>query len=348
MSQAANVTGNRLLSEDEPDTVGFPGTAYAQCHCGSVSGYFLPIGLLLALLVAVLAPTPGALLHQAGLVPWMVVIIFLVNGYQVDLKRLPRAGPAARASLVAMVISLLLGPLLGLATVSLFELPADVALGLVVMATVPPTLSSGIVMTQVAGGNVPKALFLTILLNLIGVLSVPFMLQFVLGSAGLVSISPWSIFRQLILLVLLPFVLGAVIRRLAGSGAAGHWLLRYLPSSCVITTVWVSASASSGMLKAFDIRMLLLILAGALLIHGALLLLCYLARYLYRPEYGEWLALLFTASQKTLPIALGLLAMISQNTGAAMVACLVFHFLQLFLDSVIASRIARNPAVDST
>ena len=121
MSQAANVTGNRLLSEDEPDTVGFPGTAYAQCHCESVSGYFLPIGLLLALLVAVLAPTPGALLHQAGLVPWMVVIIFLVNGYQVDLKRLPRAGAAARASLVAVVISLLLGPLLGLATVSLFE-----------------------------------------------------------------------------------------------------------------------------------------------------------------------------------------------------------------------------------
>ena len=156
---------------DESETVGLPGALHAQRHCGSVNSYFLPVGLLLALIVAVLAPTPGALLQQAGLVPWMVVIIFLVNGYQVDLKKLPRVGRAAKASVVAIAISLLLSPLIGLATVSLFELPADVALGLVVMATVPPTLSSGIVMTQVAGGNVPKALFLTILLNLIGVLS---------------------------------------------------------------------------------------------------------------------------------------------------------------------------------
>ena len=330
---------------DESETVGLPGAVHAQRHCGSVNNYFLPVGLLLALVVAVLAPTPGALLHQAGLVPWMVVIIFLVNGYQVDLKNLPRAGRAAKASVVAIAISLLLSPLIGLATVSLLELPADVALGLVVMATVPPTLSSGIVMTQVAGGNVPKALFLTILLNLIGVLSVPFMLQFALGSAGLVSISPWSVLIQLILLVLLPFALGALTRRVAGAGASGHWLLRYLPSSCVIATVWVSASASSGMLKAFDIGLLLLILAGALLIHGTLLLLCYLARYLYRPDYAEWQALLFTASQKTLPIALGLLAMISPTIGAAMVACLVFHFLQLFLDSAIASLMARGSAV---
>ena len=307
-----------------------------------MNSYFLPVGLLLALVVAVLVPTPGALLHQAGLVPWMVVTIFLVNGYQVDLKKLPRAGRVARAAVVATIISLLLSPLIGLATVSLSDLPADVALGLVVMATVPPTLSSGIVMTQVAGGNVPKALFLTILLNLIGVLSVPFMLQFVLGSAGLVSISPWSVFRQLILLVLLPFILGAIIRRFAGAGASGHWLLRYLPSACVIATVWMAASSSSGMLKALDAFLLLLILGGALLIHGSLLLLCYLARYLYRPEYGEWQALLFTTSQKTLPIALGLLALIGPGMGAAMVACIVFHFVQLLLDSAIASRMARG------
>ena len=73
-----------------------------------MNSYFLPVGLLLALVVAVLAPTPGALLHRAGLVPWMVVIIFLVNGYQVDLKKLPRAGRAAKASVVAIAISLLL------------------------------------------------------------------------------------------------------------------------------------------------------------------------------------------------------------------------------------------------
>ncbi len=312
-----------------------------------MNSYFLPVGLLLALGMAMLEPAPGVALHRAGLVPWMVVIIFLVNGYQMDLRRLPRASQVARAAVTAVAINLLLSPLLGLAAVSLFALPAGVAMGLVVMATVPTTLSSGIVMTRLAGGNAPKALFLTILLNLIGVVSIPFMLQFALGSAGLVSISPWPILKQLVLLVLLPFALGASFRSLA-PGYSGNRLLRYLPSSCVIGTVWASASASSDLIKALEPDLLLLVLAGSLFIHGALLLLCHLARYLYRPRYDEWLALLFTASQKTLPIALGVLAMVGHQVGPAMVACLIFHFQQLLVDSTIASRLARRSTAQRT
>ena len=309
----------------------------------SVNSYYLPVGLLLALLVAILEPAPGVALHRMGLVPWMVVTIFLVNGYQISLTELPRAASLLPASVIGISISLLISPLIGWAVVSLFSLPADVAMGLVVMATVPPTLTAGIVMTKVAGGNVPKAVFLTVLLNLIGVFTIPFMLQLSLGGAGLVSISPLPMFRQLVLLVLLPFGIGAVLRRLVGR-SPHHWLLRYLPSSCVVATVWVSASASSDLLRALDPGLLLLVLIGAFTIHGALLLLCYLSRYLYRPDYGEWLALLFTASQKTLPIALGVLAMIGQTVGAAIVACIVFHFLQLLVDSMIASRLAGKHA----
>ena len=88
------------------------------------------------------------------------------------------------------------------------------------------------------------------------------------------------------------------------------------------------------MLRALDLSLFLLVLVGAFLIHGSLLFLCWLARFLYRPDQGEWLALLFTASQKTLPIALGLLALMQRSVGAAMVACIVFHFLQLLMDSM--------------
>ena len=315
----------------------------AKPRSETMNTYFLPVGLVLALVVAMIEPAPGTTLHQMGIVPWMVVTIFLVNGYQIDLKKLPRASRVLPASIVGVLISLLISPLIGLAVVSALSLQADIALGLVVMATVPPTLSSGIVMTRVAGGNAPKALFLTILLNLAGVFSIPFMLQLTLGSAGLVNISPLPIFKQLVLLVLVPFAVGAVLQSFVRASSF-QWLLKYLPSACVITTVWVSASASAGMLKGLDLGTLLLVLVGAFGIHVALLLLCWVSRYIYRPEHGEWLALLFTASQKTLPIALGVLALIDQTVGVAMVACIIFHFLQLFIDSMIASRMARNRA----
>jgi sodium/bile acid cotransporter 7 len=306
-----------------------------------MNSYFLPAGLLLALTMAMFEPAPGRVLYEIGLVPWMVVTIFLVNGYQIDLTQLPRASRVLRASIVGVVISLLISPLIGLAVVALFSMPADIALGMVVMATVPPTLTAGIVMTRVAGGNAAKALFLTILLNLVGVFTIPFMLQLTLGSAGLVSISPLPMFKQLVLLVLVPFIFGAALRSFIRAPSI-QWLLRFLPSSCVIATVWVSASASSDMLKGLDPGSLLLVLAGAFGIHGALLLLCWVSRFIYRPEHGEWLALLFTASQKTLPIALGVLALIDQAVGVAIVCCIIFHFLQLLIDSMIASRMARS------
>ena len=308
-----------------------------------MNSYFLPVGLLLAFLIAWLIPDPGAMLQEMGLIPWMVVTIFLVNGYQTSLKQLPHGREILSASIIAILISLLISPFIGLAVVAAVSLPTGAAMGLVVMATVPPTLSSGIVMTGIAGGNVAKALFLTILLNLIGVFTIPFMLQLTLDSVGIISISPLPLLKQLILIVLIPFLAGMVLKPVIRIPSR-HWSLKFLPSSCVVATVWMSVSASVDTLKELDFRLFLLIFVGAIAVHGALLLLCWLSRYLYRPNRSEWIALLFTVSQKTLPVAVGVLAALNQPIGLAMVACIIFHFLQLFIDSMIASRMGRSLA----
>ena len=305
-----------------------------------MKNYFLPSGLLLAFLFAWLDPRPGMVLQQLGLIPWMVVTIFLINGYQTNLKQLPRGRKIIAGSIVAIMISLLIGPFIGLAVASALAFPVGAVIGLVVMSTVPPTLSSGIVMTQMAGGNVPKALFLTILLNLVGIFTIPFMLHLTLESVGIISISPWPLLKQLILIVLIPFLIGMVLK-LVIHIPPDHRALKYLPLSCVVGTVWMSVSASADTLKEINILLLLLMVVGALTVHGALMLLCWLSRYLYRPESSEWRALLFTASQKTLPVAIGTLAALKQPIGLAMVVCIVFHFLQLFLDSIIASKMGQ-------
>ena len=55
------------------------------------------------------------------------------------------------------------------------------------------------------------------------------------------------------------------------------------------------------------------------------------------PENSK--ALLFVASQKTLPVSLAVLAGLHQETGNAVIVCLLFHFVQLFGDSILASRL---------
>ncbi|WP_428604975.1 bile acid:sodium symporter [Sedimenticola sp.] len=308
-----------------------------------MSGYFLPIGLLLAFFIAWVSPEPGTALQHQGLIPWMVVTIFLVNGYQTVLSQIPTSGKLWSTGLIAILINLLISPFLGLATASLLALPAGAAIGLIIIATVPSTLSSGIVITQLANGDGLKALFLTILLNLLGVFTIPFLLPLVLENVGNLELSPWPLLKQLMIMILLPFAVGMLGRRIIQLSPR-HWLVRYLPSSCVILTVWMLVSASSSTLKEISLVLIGSIIIAALLLHGALLLLCLGSRRLNQPDREEWIALLFTASQKTLPVAVGVLAALNQPIGVALVACILFHFLQLLIDSMLAVRLAKSAA----
>ncbi|AKH19831.1 bile acid:sodium symporter [Sedimenticola thiotaurini] len=312
-----------------------------------MSGYFLPIGLVVAFLIAWFLPEPGSALQQMGIIPWMVVTIFLVNGYQTVLSQMPLSGKLWTTAIVAILINLLISPFLGLAAASLLALPSAAAIGLIITATVPSTLSSGIVLTQLAGGDGIKALFLTILLNLVGIFTIPFILPAVLDNVGTLDLSPWPLLKQLLLIVLLPFVIGMLVRRML-QFSPRHWLIRYLPSSCVITTVWISISASSETLREISLLLIVNITIAALLLHGALIALCLASRRLYHPDRAEWLALLFTASQKTLPVAIGILAALNQPIGVALVACILFHFMQLLVDSLLAARLVRSAAEPDT
>ena len=55
--------------------------------------------------------------------------------------------------------------------------------GLVVFYTVPTTISSGVVLTEQAEGNVALALLLTVVSNIVGVFTIPVMLQWLVGLA---------------------------------------------------------------------------------------------------------------------------------------------------------------------
>ncbi|MCP5406195.1 MAG: bile acid:sodium symporter [Chromatiaceae bacterium] len=306
-----------------------------------MKSYFLPLGLTLAFIVAWLVPWPGRVLGELGLIPWMVVIIFLVNGYQTRVHRIPKEKSLIVTALLAVAINLLLSPFVGLHLVTQFELPDGAALGLVVMSSVPATLSSGIVMTQLAGGDGVKALALTIMLNLIGVFILPLTMQATLGSAGIVELSPLDMLLQLIQIVLMPFVLGMLLRR-SEKLQANPQVVKYLPSLCVVATVWMSISSSTDTLREISVGLLSLILLCAGAVHGLLQLLCWGSRRLYKVDRAESIALLFTASQKTLPVAIGVLTAMDHPAGLAIVACILFHFLQLFWDAILASRMAQG------
>ena len=303
---------------------------------------FLPIGLLLAGLAALMAEQPGAYLKQFGAVRVFVIVIFLVNGYQMKLQDFKVERSFWKTIVFAALVSLLGGPFLGRFVGAFVGLSGLFALGLVVMSSVPPTLSSGIVITEASGGNRLWALFLTIGLNIIGIFTIPIMLKLSLHDSGDIYVSPFPLFLKLLLYVLFPLLIGITVRKFTPRYDFSKQL-KYLPSICVILTVWVALSASRELfLKVPGIQYLYMAL-GAMIVHGILLAINGTAgKYLLKLNSREGKALLFVGSQKTLPIAISVLAVLGDNTAQALLTCMVFHFGQLLIDSLISAKMTEE------
>jgi sodium/bile acid cotransporter 7 len=310
----------------------------------SVKKLFLPVGLVLAIVAALLVPGPGILLNRAHMIAGFVIIIFLVNGWEFKVADTRLNKSFLLAFVLCAGISLFLGPYLGMWVARLFGTGPLMATGLVVMSSVPVTLSSGIVMAEISGGNRAWALLMTIGLNLLGIFTLPLMLTLTLEAGGEVDISAGTLLLKLVQLVLLPFAAGFVLKRALGERVGRVPLLDYVPSTCVIMTVYAAFALSRDMLEDIPAHSYPLLGGASLVIHLTLLALGLGAALLLRLPRAERNTLLFMSSQKTLPVAISVITIIAADSALAMVPCLLFHFIQLFLDSFVASHLAPDEA----
>ena len=307
---------------------------------------FLPVGLCLAALCALFIPGPGVWMKSHYCVPILVSVIFLICGSQLKLKEVKPDKNFLLVFILGAIISLGIGIFVGLAMSKLFFLSTLLAFGLIVMASVPPTLSSGIVITEICGGNIVIALLLTVGLNFVGIFTVPFMLKLCVSHLSDIDIPAIILLKKLLLLVLLPFITALVLRRFTLKPLAKIpqnyqivWknFAKYTPSSCVILIVFAGFAASRQHLMQTTGGQLLLVTGAAISMHFILLLISFITAKVFKLQAADGKALLFVASQKTLPIAASIIASLDERFGAALIPCLVLHFSQLVIDSALAS-----------
>lgn len=306
-----------------------------------MNAWFFPAGIITAILVGLWFPDIGDRLYRWGPIPWLVATIFLVYGLKVKIDRSLLNRRLLAAFFVGGSISLLAAPLLGWLMAYWLQLPLALMAGLLVMSAMPPTMSSGVVITEVAGGNTLWALLLTIGLNMAGVLTIPFVLAALLSSGESITISPLVMLSRLVYMVLLPFLGGLLIARIAGLKSQSGFF-NTIPSLCIILAVWLLVSASHDSLRGIEWQSLARVTIAALGLRLALLLTAYLGKRPLQLNAADSIALVFVSSQKTLPTAISVIAMIELPIGVALVPCLVFHFLQLMVDSALAPYCRKN------
>jgi sodium/bile acid cotransporter 7 len=314
-----------------------------------VNRLILPAGLPLAIGVGLLLPGLGSAAAGVGLGPvsftdWCIITIFFINGLQI---RFTGAKDRAlfRAVPTVLGINLILAPLLGWAGVRLIEMPLGLVVGIALMAAVPTTMSSAAVIAINVGGDRLWALLLTIVTVLVGAFTAPIALSAILSSD--VALDPWPILGQVVLTVVLPTAVGYGVRKAVWRHPP-DWL-SIVPSVAVLAVVWVNMSTNADAAKAMPLVLLVAMAAAAAVGHGALLGAAGAASAGLPVRHA--MPVLFVASQKTLPLALSILAIVAEQVPAidevaavATITCLVWHFLQLIADSALSQRLALRHA----
>lgn len=276
--------------------------------------------------------------------PGMVIfLIFLFSGLAMDVRLLKRGISDVPATLAALVVIFIFSPLLAM----IFRyLPLDIQVltGLFLVAVMPSTLSSGVVMSERAGGNMAHALFVTIIANALAVVTIPIVLSWLLyflGNSRTIEIDKAAIMLKIALLVLLPLAVGMGIQY-----AARRWvepmqpMVQIINQLLVLSIVWMGMCQSRAAITSGG-HALFPIAAVTFFFHLLLLFSAYGAIKLCHLEPGRRESVLFMGGQKTLPLSVILQVTLFPEYGLALVVCVVHHIIHLIMDAYLVERIRR-------
>lgn len=289
----------------------------------------------------------------------LVASVLFLMAWTLDAESIFRAVKRPQAAILGIVINLALLP--ALAWLFALMLPHPLNLGLALVAAVPCTLASAAVWTRRAGGNDAVAMMVTTATNVACFVTTPFLYLLLTGASVRIQAGAGgeSALVEMILkltwVVVVPMALGQALRLIP---AAARWataekrLVSSVAQIGILTMVLVGATRSALEIQgatdgAFPaVSAWVLMVAAVTALHVLTLLTGFGLGRLIRLERADWIAVGIAGSQKTLMI--GLLIGIEEDLGVGILPMVVYHAVQLLLDTAVADWLRRRSDMGSS
>lgn len=225
----------------------------------------------------------------------------------------------------------------------------DIQIGLILVASVPCTLSSAILWTRLAGGNEATALLTVLGTTFSSWFLTTAWLYYLTGA--LVALDVPAMMFDLVVSLIVPVVVGQFLRRLppCRAFAERHKVAIGLLSQLFVLAIVLKAGVTVGeKLHEPGMQGVTRIFLWSVLLAVSLHLWALGSGWMTSQWLGfsrpRQIAVAFAASQKTLQISLILLEPFAEKFPFAIMPMLFYHVGQLLIDTAIARRIARgNP-----
>ncbi|XP_077241254.1 sodium Bile acid symporter family [Tasmannia lanceolata] len=315
---------------------------------------FLPLALVSGIALGLANPSLGSLAHRYGLSKFSTFGIFLISGLMLRSGDIGVAAEAWLAGLFGLGSILFCSPFLSSLILKLQLAPQEFVTGLAIFCCMPTTLSSGVALTQLVGGNSALALAMTVMSNLLGILIVPFSLsKFVAGGVG-VSIPTKQLFGSLIITLLVPLIVGKVLRDSIHGVAEyvdqNRRLFSMISAILLSLVPWIQVSRSRPLLLMVKPSVFLVAIGLGTFLHLVLLAANALAVQSLSAVSGSQKmvftkkenarALIIVASQKTLPVMVAVVEQLGGalgESGLLILPCVAAHINQIIMDSFLVN-----------
>lgn len=312
--------------------------------------YWFLIGLVIVLAAGFLWPHELAHLGRVEFQSWVVASVLFLMALPLDATAMWRALSRPKAVLLAVFINFGLLPLTAWGVS--FGLRPDLALGLLIVASIPTTQASCAVWTRRAGGNDAVAVMVTVVTNVFCFVFTPFWLTTMTGADVSANIDPTKMMVDLATVVVLPMFVAQIVRlyRPLGSWAAARKTpLGVLAQTGLLAMVFIGAVQAglklSSRVAPLSVSDTVAMLLAVCSVHLAMLYSGFALGKLLGVSWEDRIAVAFSGSQKTLMIGLHLALSPAFNNGLAMLPMVAYHVCQLLLDALIAERLrARQTA----
>lgn len=215
------------------------------------------------------------------------------------------------------------------------------------LAALPSTVSSSVVMVSIARGNLPAAIFNASISGLIGIVITPLWMGLFLQDT-LMEFELGHIYLKLISEILVPILLGLFLQKYWG-----HFAVRYLRQlnlfdKSIILLIIYKSFAESFMDNVFSsvqpIDLLVIIVGVILLFYLVYYIIGFLAGRL-RFSREDKITAQYCGTKKSLVHGTVFSKILFQNSaplGIILLPLMLFHALQIFIISIMATNMARD------
>ncbi|MBW2653856.1 MAG: bile acid:sodium symporter [Deltaproteobacteria bacterium] len=273
--------------------------------------------------------------HGPGI---LIFLIFIISGLLIESDQIGAGIKDVKSTLLALTVIVLFSPIAA-GLLCLLPLETGVVIGLFIVAVMPTTLSSGIVMTGIAGGNMAHALFVTILSNFVSIFSIPVILSILLSFQNMekeLVIDQGAITTKLFLLVLFPLLIGIWAKaKIFKENYLEKFKLQVINQWMIIGIVFISLSGAKQTLLGEGAAFFYIVLLVSAF-HLMLLGVSFLLVKFFDIKKGCRESIIFMGSQKTLALAVVIQVSYFGEFGIALLVCVIHHIVHLMMDGYLS------------